>query len=76
MVYHLEQWLDEADAADRRRAQPCRNRVRGGRGHRIRWFTRPPKCRCAAMPLASAYVLFEVYGEQKARLDFRASPGR
>lgn len=79
MVYHLEQWLDERlmqqIAAEHNLAETAFV-VAEGEGYRIRWFTPSTEVPlCGHATLASAYVLFEVYGEQKARLDFQSQSG-
>ncbi|MCE1116522.1 MULTISPECIES: PhzF family phenazine biosynthesis protein [Pseudomonas] len=79
MVYHLEQWLDEAlmqqIAAEHNLAETAFV-VAEGDGYRIRWFTPSTEVPlCGHATLASAYVLFEVYGEHKARLDFQSQSG-
>ncbi|MEW9681913.1 PhzF family phenazine biosynthesis protein [Pseudomonas sp. TE50-2] len=79
MVYHLEQWLDDAlmqqIAAEHNLAETAFV-VAEGEGYRIRWFTPATEVPlCGHATLASAHVLFEVYGEQKPRLDFQSLSG-
>ncbi|WP_194789287.1 PhzF family phenazine biosynthesis protein [Pseudomonas sp. UFMG81] len=79
MVYHLEQWLDDAlmqqIAAEHNLAETAFV-VAEGEGYRIRWFTPATEVPlCGHATLASAHVLFEVYGEQKARLVFQSQSG-
>ncbi|MFJ4392284.1 PhzF family phenazine biosynthesis protein [Pseudomonas soli] len=79
MVYHLEQWLDHAlmqqIAAEHNLAETAFV-VAEGEGCRIRWFTPATEVPlCGHATLASAHVLFEVYGEQKPRLDFQSLSG-
>lgn len=79
MVYHLEQWLDDAlmqqIAAEHNLAETAFV-VAKGEGYRIRWFTPATEVPlCGHATLASAHVLFEIYGEQKPRLDFQSLSG-
>lgn len=79
MVYHLEQWLDDAlmqqIAAEHNLAETAFV-VAEGEGYRIRWFTPATEVPlCGHATLASAHVLFEVYGAQKPRLDFQSLSG-
>lgn len=79
MVYLLEQWLDEAlmqrIAAEHNLAETAFV-VANGEAYEIRWFTPTTEVPlCGHATLASAYVLFEVYGEQKPRLDFYSQSG-
>jgi len=79
MVYRLDQWLDEAlmqrIAAEHNQAETAFT-VREGSGWRIRWFT--PACEvplCGHATLATAHVLFELYGEPGERLEFSCMSG-
>lgn len=79
MVYRLDTWLDDAlmqrIAAEHNLAETAFV-VREGEAWRIRWFT--PACEvplCGHATLASAHVLFEVYGEVGARLDLLCQSG-
>ncbi|QXH55624.1 PhzF family phenazine biosynthesis protein [Pseudomonas maumuensis] len=79
MVYLLEQWLDDAlmqqVAAEHNLAETAFV-VAEGEGYRIRWFTPATEVPlCGHATLASAHVLFEVYGEQQVRLDFQSLSG-
>ncbi|MFT0868832.1 PhzF family phenazine biosynthesis protein [Pseudomonas sp. CAM1A] len=79
MVYHLEQWLDDAlmqqIAAEHNLAETAFV-VAEGEGYRIRWFTPATEVPlCGHATLASAHVLFEVYGAQKPRLHFQSLSG-
>lgn len=79
MVYLLEQWLDEAlmqrIAAEHNLAETAFV-VAQGEDYRIRWFTPSTEVPlCGHATLASAHVLFEVYGETRARLDFHSQSG-
>ena len=79
MVYRLDAWLDDAlmqrIAAEHNLAETAFV-VREGARWRIRWFT--PTCEvplCGHATLASAHVLFEVYGEPGERLDLLCQSG-
>ena len=79
MVYRLDAWLDDAlmqrIAAEHNLAETAFV-VREGASWRIRWFT--PACEvplCGHATLASAHVLFEVYGEPGERLDLLCKSG-
>ncbi|MDH0303973.1 MULTISPECIES: PhzF family phenazine biosynthesis protein [unclassified Pseudomonas] len=79
MVYHLEQWLDDVlmqqIAAEHNLAETAFV-VAEGEGYRIRWFTPSTEVPlCGHATLASAHVLFEVYGEKASRLDFHSRSG-
>lgn len=79
MVYRLEAWLDDdlmqRIAAEHNLAETAFV-VREGAAWHIRWFT--PACEvplCGHATLASAHVLFAVYGEAGERLDFTCQSG-
>ncbi|MFG0380418.1 PhzF family phenazine biosynthesis protein [Pseudomonas sp. zbq_18] len=79
MVYRLDAWLDDAlmqrIAAEHNLAETAFV-VREGASWHIRWFT--PACEvplCGHATLASAHVLFEVYGEPGERLDLLCKSG-
>ena len=79
MVYRLGDWLDDAlmqrIAAEHNLAETAFV-VREEAGWRIRWFT--PACEvplCGHATLASAHVLFEVYGEPGERLELACQSG-
>lgn len=79
IVYRLDAWLDDAlmqrIAAEHNLAETAFV-VREGASWRIRWFT--PACEvplCGHATLASAHVLFEVYGEPGERLDLLCKSG-
>lgn len=79
MVYRLDAWLDDdlmqRIAAEHNLAETAFV-VREGEAWRIRWFT--PACEvplCGHATLASAHVLFAVYGEPGERLDFVCRSG-
>lgn len=79
MVYRLDTWLDDAlmqrIAAEHNLAETAFV-VREGAGWRIRWFT--PACEvplCGHATLASAHVLFEVYGEPGEHLQLTCQSG-
>lgn len=79
MVYLLEQWLDDAlmqrIAAEHNLAETAFV-VAQGEAYAIRWFTPSTEVPlCGHATLASAYVLFEVYGQDKPRLDFHSQSG-
>lgn len=79
MVYLLEQWLDEAlmqrIAAEHNLAETAFV-VPQGEAYAIRWFTPSTEVPlCGHATLASAHVLFEVYGEQRPRIDFHSQSG-
>lgn len=79
MVYRLEAWLDDAlmqqIAAEHNLAETAFV-VAEGDGYRIRWFTPSTEVPlCGHATLASAHVLYEVYGEQAARLNFHSQSG-
>lgn len=79
MVYRLDAWLDDdlmqRIAAEHNLAETAFV-AREGETWRIRWFT--PACEvplCGHATLASAHVLFAVYGEPGERLDFVCQSG-
>ncbi|PYC17359.1 PhzF family phenazine biosynthesis protein [Pseudomonas mosselii] len=79
MVYHLEQWLDDGlmqqVAAEHNLAETAFV-VAEDDGYRIRWFTPSTEVPlCGHATLASAHVLFDVYGEQSPRLEFQSRSG-
>lgn len=79
MVYRLEQWLPDElmqkVAAEHNLAETAFV-VREGERWRIRWFTPSTEVPlCGHATLASAYVLFEVYGESAERLQFDSQSG-
>ncbi|AYC33867.1 PhzF family phenazine biosynthesis protein [Pseudomonas cavernae] len=79
MVYRLDAWLDEAlmqrIAAEHNLAETA-FLVKEGAVWHIRWFTPTTEVPlCGHATLASAYVLFELYGEPGQRLDFSCQSG-
>jgi PhzF family phenazine biosynthesis protein len=79
MVYRLDSWLDDAlmqqIAAEHNLAETAFVVKEGGAWH-IRWFTPTAEVPlCGHATLASAYVLFEVYGEPGEVLDFTCLSG-
>lgn len=79
MVYRLEQWLPDElmqkIAAEHNLAETAFV-VREGERWRIRWFTPATEVPlCGHATLASAHVLFEVYGEAAERLQFDSHSG-
>jgi len=79
MVYRLEQWLPDElmqkIAAEHNLAETAFV-VREGERWRIRWFTPATEVPlCGHATLASAHVLFEVYGETAERLQFDSHSG-
>jgi len=80
IVYRLEQWLDgrlmQQIAAEHNLAETAFV-VAEGAGYRIRWFTPGTEVPlCGHATLASAHVLFEVYGVDASHLDFHCQSGR
>ncbi len=79
MVYRLESWLDDRlmqqIAAEHNLAETAFV-VREAQGWRIRWFTPVTEVPlCGHATLATAYVLFEVYGQAAQRIDFLSQSG-
>lgn len=79
MVYRLDAWLDDAlmqqIAAEHNLAETAFV-VREAQGWRIRWFTPATEVPlCGHATLASAYVLFELYGEPGPRIEFLSRSG-
>lgn len=79
MVYRLDSWLDDAlmqqIAAEHNLAETAFV-VKEGTAWHIRWFTPTAEVPlCGHATLASAHVLFEVYGEQGDVLDFTCLSG-
>lgn len=79
MVYRLDSWLDDAlmqqIAAEHNLAETAFV-VREGSAWHIRWFTPSAEVPlCGHATLASAHVLFEVYGEPGEVLDFTCLSG-
>ena len=79
MVYRLESWLSDElmqkIAAEHNLSETVFV-VREAEGWRIRWFTPVTEVAlCGHATLASAYVLFEVYGEPTQRIDFNSQSG-
>ena len=79
MVYRLDQWLEDGlmqqVAAEHNLAETAFV-VAEDDGYRIRWFTPSTEVPlCGHATLASAHVLFDVYGEQAPRLDFQSRSG-
>ena len=79
MVYRLESWLSDElmqkIAAEHNLSETVFV-VREAEGWRIRWFTPATEVAlCGHATLASAYVLFEVYGEPAQRIDFNSQSG-
>ena len=79
MVYRLESWLDDdlmqRIAAEHNLAETAFV-VREAQGWRIRWFTPATEVPlCGHATLASAHVLFEVYGETDRQLAFQSRSG-
>ncbi|KPA93229.1 MULTISPECIES: PhzF family phenazine biosynthesis protein [Pseudomonas] len=79
MVYRLDTWLaDELMqkiAAEHNLAETA-FLVREGAAWRIRWFTPTTEVPlCGHATLASAFVLFEVYGERQETLEFVCKAG-
>ena len=79
VVYRLDAWLEDElmqrIAAEHNQAETAFT-VREGSGWRIRWFT--PACEvplCGHATLATAHVLFELYGEPGERLEFSCLSG-
>ena len=79
VVYRLDAWLDDElmqrIAAEHNQAETAFV-VREGQQWHIRWFTPTTEVPlCGHATLATAHVLFEVYGEPGARLDFTCMSG-
>lgn len=79
MVYRLDSWLDDAlmqqIAAEHNLAETAFV-VKEGAAWHIRWFTPTAEVPlCGHATLASAHVLFEVYGEPGEALDFSCLSG-
>lgn len=79
MVYRLDSWLPDAlmqqIAAEHNLAETAFVVPEQG-GWRIRWFTPATEVPlCGHATLASAHVLFEVYGEQADVLEFASQSG-
>lgn len=79
MVYRLDSWLaDELMqriAAEHNLAETA-FMVREAQGWHIRWFTPTTEVPlCGHATLAGAHVLYEVYGEQAAQIDFFGKSG-
>ncbi|WP_437881080.1 PhzF family phenazine biosynthesis protein [Pseudomonas sp. LRF_L74] len=79
MVYRLDAWLPDElmqrIAAEHNLAETAFV-VREGAAWHIRWFTPAAEVPlCGHATLASAYVLFECYGETASRLDFTCTSG-
>ncbi|UZE28097.1 PhzF family phenazine biosynthesis protein [Pseudomonas asplenii] len=79
MVYRLGAWLADEQmqqiAAEHNLAETA-FLVREGAGWHIRWFTPITEVAlCGHATLASAFVLFEVYGEQVDTIDFVCKSG-
>lgn len=79
IVYRLEHWLDNAlmqqIAAEHNLAETAFV-VKEGAAWHIRWFTPSAEVPlCGHATLASAHVLFEIYGEQGDVLDFTCLSG-
>ena len=79
MVYRLDSWLADdlmqRIAAEHNLAETA-FLVREVQGWHIRWFTPTTEVPlCGHATLASAHVLFEVYGEPSERIDFIGKTG-
>lgn len=79
VVYRLDAWLADSlmqqIAAEHNQAETAFV-VREGAGWHIRWFTPTVEIPlCGHATLATAHVLFELYGEPGERLDFRCLSG-
>lgn len=79
VVYRLEAWLADSlmqqIAAEHNQAETAFV-VREGAGWHIRWFTPTVEIPlCGHATLATAHVLFELYGEAGERLDFTCLSG-
>ncbi|WEK08914.1 MAG: PhzF family phenazine biosynthesis protein [Candidatus Pseudomonas colombiensis] len=79
MVYRLEAWLSDElmqKIAAEHNLSETTFVVREAEGWRIRWFTPTTEVAlCGHATLASAYVLFEVYGESAQRIEFNSQSG-
>ncbi|WP_414159565.1 PhzF family phenazine biosynthesis protein [Pseudomonas sp. BNK-45] len=79
MVYRLDAWLDDAlmqQIAAEHNLTETAFVVREAQGWRIRWFTPATEVPlCGHATLASAYVLFELYGEPGPRIEFLSRSG-
>jgi PhzF family phenazine biosynthesis protein len=79
MVYRLEAWLSDElmqKIAAEHNLSETTFVVREAEGWRIRWFTPTTEVAlCGHATLASAYVLFEVYGESTQRIEFNSQSG-
>jgi len=80
MVYRLDHWLEDAlmqrIAAEHNLAETAFV-VREGAAWHIRWFTPSAEVPlCGHATLASAHVLFEIYGEPGERIDFTCRSGK
>lgn len=79
MVYRLDRWLDDAlmqQIAGEHNLAETAFVVKEGAAWHIRWFTPTAEVPlCGHATLASAHVLFEVYGEPGDVLDFTCLSG-
>src|SRR3990167_11308226 len=79
MVYRLDRWLDDAlmqQIAGEHNLAETAFVVKEGAAWHIRWFTPTAEVPlCGHATLASAYVLFEQYGETGACIEFRCLSG-